>query len=445
MKFYTYALFFTYSFLILGQNIAVAQSLPQGITQSIILSKQVDDFYQSSSLKIPLDHVEPFLAYVLSWKNNSKVQYPPLQIRFSEDRQKWQNWLVIKEGEHTNKDLEATIGELMFTNKKNRYFQIQLQQAHPLENLQIRFYNPGKTLVSNQPVPNESANTNAVCPCSLPPVRIRDKWCPTGTCPPNSSPTETSVSHLIIHHSAGTNISNDWAAVVRSIWDYHVNSNGWADIGYNYLVDPNGILYEGRGDNTLGAHFCGTNTGTLGTCVLGDFTNINPTEEAKTSLIRLLAWKTCDRDMNPLDSLFHPSSNLLLPRIAGHRDGCATQCPGNSFYPLLSEIRQSVADYIENDCELLETNTTISFNSSSIQIFPNPTSDIVNIQVENDWKGSLQIEVRDIQGRVLSKQILNKNTTTLKTRFDLETYLSGLYFIEIKMAKEQKSWKIAKL
>ncbi|HHH50315.1 MAG TPA: T9SS type A sorting domain-containing protein, partial [Saprospiraceae bacterium] len=155
----------------------------------------------------------------------------------------------------------------------------------------------------------------------------------------------------IVHHSAGTNSSSDWAAVVRSIWDYHVNVNGWADIGYNYLVDPNGVLYEGRGDNIHGAHFCGTNSGTMGVCVMGDFTNITPTDDAKTTLKNLLAWKICDIDKDPEGSSFHQSSNMTLPNIAGHQDGCATACPGDSFYPQLTQIRMQISEQIDNECE----------------------------------------------------------------------------------------------
>src|SRR5437016_1926200 len=72
---------------------------------------------------------------------------------------------------------------------------------------------------------------------------------------------------------AGGNAATDWAAVVRSIWVLHVQGNGWNDIGYNYLIDPNGVLYEGRGggDGVMGAHFSCVNSGTMGVALLGTF------------------------------------------------------------------------------------------------------------------------------------------------------------------------------
>ena len=63
----------------------------------------------------------------------------------------------------------------------------------------------------------------------------RAAWCPSPfVCPKNSAPSPTTPTHLIVHHTAGTNTATDWAAVTRAIWELHVKGNGWADIGYNF-------------------------------------------------------------------------------------------------------------------------------------------------------------------------------------------------------------------
>ena len=84
---------------------------------------------------------------------------------------------------------------------------------------------------------------------------------------------------MVVHHSAGANEARDWAAVMRSIWVLHVAGNGWNDIGYNFLIDPNGVIYEGRagGDGVIGAHFSGVNTGTMGVSMVGTFSSQAPT------------------------------------------------------------------------------------------------------------------------------------------------------------------------
>ena len=135
---------------------------------------------------------------------------------------------------------------------------------------------------------------------------------------------------------------SDWPALVRSIWNFHVFDRGWADIGYNYLIDPNGVIYEGRsgGDNVVGAHFSGVNAGTMAVALLGDFTNEPPTIEAINSLKRIIAWKCDQRDLDPTGRSLHAASQLDLNTISGHRDGPRpTECPGDAFYALLPAIR----------------------------------------------------------------------------------------------------------
>src|SRR5262245_16422074 len=185
-------------------------------------------------------------------------------------------------------------------------------------------------------------------------VVTRTEWgCPDGQITTHGSQSYTTVTHLIAHHTAmGVETpESDWPALVRSIWNFHVFERGWADIGYNYLIDPNGVIYEGRsgGDNVIGAHFSGVNAGTMGVAMLGDFTNATPTIEALTSLKKILAWKCDQRGLDPTGSSLHDASRLDLNTISGHRDGPgATECPGDSFYPMLPAIGAEVKDLISS-------------------------------------------------------------------------------------------------
>ena len=306
----------------------------------------------SEKMPIPLQDVEPFLAYSLSWQSAGSQ----VAIRFGDDRRWNTDWLEVLPDEHADPAAGRVIGRLGFAAREHRYFQVRYAGESD-EQLRLRFFSPG----SAEPGPDQRVKPtekSLTCPCEQPEYVARAGWCLVG-CPPSPNPTTTNVTHLIVHHSAGTNTAESWAAVVRSIWDFHVNFNGWADIGYNWLVDPNGVIYEGRGDDILGAHFCGSNTNTMGVCVLGDFTAIQPAPEALSSLQKLLAWKTCDIGADPLGFSFHSSSAAMLAHISGHRDGCATACPGDQFYPLLPVVRLSVADYINTSCSGLPGPTTL--------------------------------------------------------------------------------------
>ena len=214
-----------------------------------------------------------------------------------------------------------------------------------------------------------------------PAVVSRTSWgCPDGQ-GSGWTPQYTAVTHLIVHHSATANTSSDWAATVRSIWNFHTNDRGWGDVGYNYLIDPNGVIYEGRagGDNVIGAHFSCQNGGTMGVCMLGTFTSVSPTPAALTSLKRLLAWKAGQRGIDPLGSAYHPGTRLTLPRISGHRHGnpavpdyacTTTSCPGDNLYAQLQAIRTDVANLVNSGggVPLIATQPATLITSNSARI-----------------------------------------------------------------------------
>jgi hypothetical protein len=183
------------------------------------------------------------------------------------------------------------------------------------------------------------------------------------------SPQTTFVKHLIVHHTKESTdfINSDWPAVVRDIWSKHYNrtvSDGskQGDIGYNYLIDPNGIIYEGRagGEDVIGAHFSNANTGTMGVAMLGDYRNTSPSAAALASLKRLLAWKAAQKGIDPEGSAYHVSSGLTLNNISGHRDANnspypevrepGTVCPGDGLYKLLPTIRHDVRNILSGVC-----------------------------------------------------------------------------------------------
>lgn len=243
------------------------------------------------------------------------------------------------------------VSELYFCELDIKSFGVNCFGSASIDSLEIHFFDPGLTPKLETRNPKPSISDLSACPCPQPAFEGRLDWCPDGSCPPDPTPEFVpNPTHIIIHHSAGPNVATDWAAVVRSFWDYHVNVNGWDDIGYNWLVDPNGVLYEGRGDGRLGAHFCAQNGNTIGICVIGDFTDTQPTDEAIGELEDYLAWDCCDKNISPLDTGFHSGSGLVLPFISGHRDGCMTSCPGDAFYPLLPEVRQATQDRIDSGC-----------------------------------------------------------------------------------------------
>jgi hypothetical protein len=226
----------------------------------------------------------------------------------------------------------------------------------------------------------------------MPEVIRRTDWCPNGDCPEHPDPAFAPVTHLVIHHSAGTNEANDWAAIVRAIWDLHVNGNGWSDIGYNWLIDPEGRVYEGRSNDAIGAHFCAKNTGTVGICVMGNFTNEAPKGAAVESLVDLLSWKACAYDIDPLGEAYHASSAEILPDIIGHRDGCSTACPGDMFYPLLPAVRDAVSGGPP-------TAVREEDRWPELEVFPNPSQGEFQLVLPEELPEACYLSVYDLLGR----------------------------------------------
>lgn len=185
-------------------------------------------------------------------------------------------------------------------------------------------------------------------PYPKPAVVTRTEWgCPDGQITTHGELTETIFTHLIVHHTAmgEPGPGEDWTEAVREIWKLHVFTNGWADVGYHFLIDPRGAIYEGRsgGDQVKGAHFSGKNDGAWGVSLIGTFDRELPTECALESLIRILAWKSGQIGIDPLGRSLHEASGLSLDSISGHRDGPGvTECPGEALYQWLPQIRRSV-------------------------------------------------------------------------------------------------------
>jgi len=390
--------------------------------------------YTISEQNIPIE-ADPFLAFSIVWQaENWKEKTNQILYRFYENANEKGNWEVANIDAHAEQKNGQWISQLIFENKNKKLYELKIvfETGYyvKLNSLKLHFFSPGNTDKNTKPS-NQAAPRTVTCPCPQPDFEGRLDWCPTGDCPKDTTPTATTVTHLIVHHSAGTNVSSDWAGVVRSVWDYHVNVNGWDDVGYNWLIDPNGVLYEGRGDDVRGAHFCGTNTATMGVCMLGDFTNISPTTNAKSRLKDLLAWKSCDIDADPIGSSLHIPSSLTLNHISGHQDGCATACPGDMFYPELAGIRTEVNDYIENNCAanlLPPTNlegTVIS--ATSIQL---------------EWEDNASNETSFIIERSTSNNVNYQQIGTTAT--DISNYEDNslspntAYFYKVKAANAQE-------
>ncbi|HEX3691562.1 MAG TPA: N-acetylmuramoyl-L-alanine amidase [Solirubrobacteraceae bacterium] len=199
--------------------------------------------------------------------------------------------------------------------------------------------------------------------------------------PPTSGPYYGAITLAFVHHTENPNGYSPGAVpgMLAAIYDYHRFTRGYFDIAYNFIIDAWGRIWEARAGGVdlpvVGAHAGGYNTVSTGIAILGSFSFAQPPAAAVAALQRLLAWKLALHgvptqgkvrvEVNPSDAYytpFAPGQHVLLPRIAGHRDGDMTSCPGTELYHRLPNIRTKVGGQAGAlyDLELAVSETTIA-------------------------------------------------------------------------------------
>ncbi|WP_425956322.1 N-acetylmuramoyl-L-alanine amidase [Xylanimonas sp. McL0601] len=160
-------------------------------------------------------------------------------------------------------------------------------------------------------------------------------------------PARGNFKGAVIHHTAGTNdyTAGDVPSILRGIYAYHAITRGWGDIGYNFLVDKYGRIWEGRKggieNETIGAHATSWNASTFGVSVLGSYDTATPSSAAVDAIVRLLGWKLSLHGIHANTTAV--INGRTVNTIQGHRDVGQTSCPGPNLYKLLGTIRSRAA------------------------------------------------------------------------------------------------------
>lgn len=168
---------------------------------------------------------------------------------------------------------------------------------------------------------------------------------------PDWHPMYFPTTHIIVHHTVTSNNVTDWKREVRNIWYSHSHVRdvdpddgvqGWTDIGYNFLIDPNGEIYEGRygGEGVTGGHVTSHNNGTVGISMIGTYSEADITPAARQSLNNLVIALSARYRFNPYE-VAPDSTGIQNPRLSGHRDWQQTACPGNTLYSTIPSLRSS--------------------------------------------------------------------------------------------------------
>ncbi|HTC61020.1 MAG TPA: N-acetylmuramoyl-L-alanine amidase [Solirubrobacteraceae bacterium] len=288
-----------------------------------------------------------------------------------------------------------------------------------------------------------------------PPIIARKAWA-RGMAPPKVAPEYGAVEMAFVHHTENPNgyAAGAVPAMLRAIYVFHRYVNGWNDIGYNFVVDLYGRVFEARAggidEPVVGAQAGGYNLFSTGIAVLGTFSSVPISKVARNTLEKLLAWKLSLHGVpaqgrvtvkvNPAGasySRFPANARVSLPCIAGHRDGDATECPGNVLYGELPAIRTGVRKLAPNPTRATivlttpavapETQTTPESGSATAPGSPTGQAQVLSGVIElldgTPLSGApVLIQARTVshRGEVVSERTLGETTTNSAGQWELE-------------------------
>ena len=292
----------------------------------------------------------------------------------------------------------------------------------------------------------ELQGTPAACEGCLPSFHPREAW---GAPDPDSQrhtcaqPLYAPVSHMIVQHSATENMSSNWGAVMLALWNYDVEVLGSCDLTYNWYIDPEGGIYEGRGGGytVVGDYFCGNEVGTVGICLLGTYENVSPSNEALHSLRRLLAWQACAADLDPMASKHLLAGPLPdpIPVISSLSAGCADECEPAMLAQKLPQIRQDVQQRLSNPNACLVSLTETPEGMTPFTLYPNPSQGAVHIRMESARPQAADVAVLDVQGRIIHFQQIQLTVGRQDIPLNLPNCTAGLYYVRVKTSTMQQT------
>jgi hypothetical protein len=310
--------------------------------------------------------------------------HPQIELRTRGVGGRWSRWALASVGGHGPDRAAAGgpwFGEPIWSGPADA---VQLRSDGAVDGVRLHFVAAHGAGAASAAASLPLIATGLDAGAGQPPIIARAAWA-RGGAPPRFPPAYGSVKLAFVHHSEGPNgyRAVDVPAILKSIYQFHRFVRGYNDIGYNFAIDAFGRIWEARAGgvdaSVIGAHAGGYNFASTGVVILGTFISALPTAAALTALERLLAWKLSLHGAPVLGHVgvrvdpsgagftrFAPHELVSLPRVAGHRDGDQTACPGSALYARLPSIRPRVA-------QLAGTPAKLTLTAQPVELTPGGT------------------------------------------------------------------------
>ena len=286
-----------------------------------------------------------------------------IELRARAPDGRWSPWVVASvlghdpDGTSEGGRARSVFGEPVWTGAADY---VQLRSDRPVHGVRVNFVSLAGQRPQAVAAALPLARPRLDAGPGQPAIIAREAWA-QGQAPPRHAAEYATIKLAFVHHTVNPNGygAGEVPSMLLAIYDYHVQVRGFWDIAYNFIIDLYGRIWEARAGGidmaVIGAQAGGYNAESTGVAVLGDFMDVVPSDAAIGSLKQLLAWKLSLHGIpsegrvtvvvNPGDyyyTPFGPGARVSLPRVAGHRDGDSTDCPGDAFYAQLPSIRPAI-------------------------------------------------------------------------------------------------------
>ena len=346
-----------------------------------------------------------FSCFGIGWVSqeiNPDLEKYTVSFRTKNQDGQWTEWKEMSAEVAPNETPTQMVWtDAIFTTDATTHQEIDLIVSFPVATTEIKvhlfdgnFKTPEDHLLIKDSIGAMQKSTD--CP-AFPTMITRSQWCGgSASCTQvNTSytPTYINPTHVVIHHGASPDTYTSGQTVVQSYYNYHVNTLGWTDIGYNYLVDKSGNFFQGRhnpdiaNSDVRGAHAGDANSGSIGINFPGNADVTIATTIQMQRVSEILAWWFDKKGWDPLSSasmLTQAYGVLTLPRINGHRDVGQTACPGNDLYGRLVNLKNDAKQIITN-CNSCTNPTSLlasSVTSSSASLSWGAVQNVVSYTIQ---------------------------------------------------------------
>ncbi|NYG58304.1 hypothetical protein BJ980_001227 [Nocardioides daedukensis] len=370
------------SVLTLAASILVAPLLVGGLPQAaaerpqVELKREAGTPLSSAEVKLPTRRTvttDRFTMVAATWAGED----PGVEVR-TRTEGRWTGWVELEslaDGPSSGEGNEAPDGasDLIWVGDSDR---LQVRTERTADDLEMVLINPGVAAADDDPVPPapapespgvESPETTDQTPTVTtsatrrtvprPTIYSRKQWGADESWK-NGSPRYTDMMKQVhVHHTVNANDYRSWqtAGILRGIYRYHTKTLGWFDIGYNFLVDRFGRIWEGRsggvGNLVQGAHTLGFNHNSVGVAVIGNYETRTASRTVLRALADISAWKFDRGNRYPVGKIWMTSTgsdkfpkgkSVYLYKVDGHRNTNDTSCPGRYLYAELPKLRNMI-------------------------------------------------------------------------------------------------------